>query len=68
MSEGERDGFIARMERLKIAFKAPDAMSRSYAVRTLISQMAKESNIAAGHLSENVVHIDTDHVKTEISK
>jgi hypothetical protein len=68
MSEGERDGFIARMERLKIAFKAPDAMSRSYAVRTLISEMAKESNIAAGHLSENVVHIDTDHVRTEISQ
>jgi hypothetical protein len=68
MSEGERDGFVYRMERLKTAFKAPDAISRSYAVRTLISEMAKESNIAAGHLSENIKHIDTDHVKTEISK
>lgn len=68
MSTGERDGFVNRMERLRLAFKAPDTLSRSYAVRTLISEMAHESNIAAEHISERVRHIDTDHVGTEIRK
>jgi hypothetical protein len=68
MSEGEKDSFFARLGRLKTVFQAPDAMSRSYGVRTLISNMAKESNISASHSSRDVKHINTDAVKTGISQ
>lgn len=68
MTDGERDGFLARVNRLKTVFQAPDAISRSYGVRALISNMAKESEIHGGHFSQDVKHINTDHVGTEISQ
>lgn len=69
MTDGERDGFLYRMNRLKFVFETnSDPTSRSYGVRGLISAMAKESNIAAEHIPENIIHVNTDHVRTEISK
>jgi len=66
MNEGERDGFLYRMNRLNTIFQAPDAMSRSYGIRTLISKMAEESDIAAPHIPGNIRHINTDDLETEI--
>ena len=66
MSDGERDRFLGRMNRLKTVFSAPDAMTRSYGIRTLISEMATQSHIAGPHM--DIRHIDTDHIGTEVSR
>lgn len=63
MTEGERSGFLKRIERLKDVFVDEEYGNPSQGVRGLIIDMARESNIASTYELDAA-----KRVKTEISR